>query len=262
MPTGERNDFGECFFGQVRLVSAARIRLPRKNPGEDVCRGQSSLTFSGTTSKSCARPASVPVADMLNCVRLTRKAAGRLGTDGFVAHTHRLPVGRWVVSRFRDVRFGSKADVAAPRPDVRFPPKSGHWVGLSMSRDRPRPRRGCRPSSPFVVQFLDRPRRREAAGGVNRYCLFLLAGGGVGRIFAQGSFFPASGIFLSSDWYSRSMDLSYSFCSLVREGESFLRCTPGRKGAEPVEAREALVLSVAGVTAIMLTAYLLLVILY
>ena len=28
-------------------MAAARI-LPRKNPGEDVCRGQSSLTFSGT----------------------------------------------------------------------------------------------------------------------------------------------------------------------------------------------------------------------
>jgi hypothetical protein len=131
MPTGERNDFGECFFGRVRLVSAARIRLPRKNPGEDVCRGQSSLTFSGTTSKSCARPASVPVADMLNCVRLTRKAAGRLGTDGFVAHTHRLPVGRWVVSRFRDVRFGSKADIRLKKRDVRFTPQKQTLMGAN-----------------------------------------------------------------------------------------------------------------------------------
>jgi hypothetical protein len=40
---------------------------------------------------------------------LTRKAAGRLGTDGFVAHTHRLPVGRWVVSRFRDVRYSPES---------------------------------------------------------------------------------------------------------------------------------------------------------
>jgi hypothetical protein len=68
MPTGERNDFGECFFGQVRLVAAARIRLPRRNPGEDVCRGQSSLTFSGTTSKSYARPTSVPVTDIAQIV--------------------------------------------------------------------------------------------------------------------------------------------------------------------------------------------------
>jgi hypothetical protein len=65
------------------------------------------------------------------------------------------------------------------------------------------------------------------------YCLFLAAAGGVGRIFAQGSVFPASGTSLSFDRYSRSMALSYSFCSLVREGASFLRCTPGRNGAEP-----------------------------
>src|ERR1700752_30990 len=64
VPTGERNDFGVCFFGRVRPVSAARIRLPRKNPGEDVCRGQSSLTFSETTGKSYARPASALVIDI------------------------------------------------------------------------------------------------------------------------------------------------------------------------------------------------------
>jgi hypothetical protein len=35
------------------------------------------------------------------------------------------------------------------------------------------------------VLFLDCPRWREAAGGVNRYCLFLVAGGGVGRILVS-----------------------------------------------------------------------------
>src|SRR5215469_17379012 len=48
MPTGEWNDFGESFFGLLRLVAAARNRLPRKNPDADVCREQSSLTFSGS----------------------------------------------------------------------------------------------------------------------------------------------------------------------------------------------------------------------
>jgi len=53
---------------------------------------------------------------------------------------------------------------------------------------------------PVVVALqLGRPGRREAAG--SRYSLFLAAAGGVGRIFPQGSFFPASGIiFLISDW--------------------------------------------------------------
>ena len=41
-----RGDFGESFFGLLRLVAAARIRLPRKNPGADVCRDQSSPTLS------------------------------------------------------------------------------------------------------------------------------------------------------------------------------------------------------------------------
>jgi hypothetical protein len=27
-----------------------------------------------------------------------------------------------------DVRFGSKADIQAPSSDVRFTPKSGHWL--------------------------------------------------------------------------------------------------------------------------------------
>jgi hypothetical protein len=77
MPTGERNDFGECFFGRVRLVSAARIRLPRKNPGEDVCRSQSSLTFSETTGKSYARPASALVIDIAQlCTSLYGTALG------------------------------------------------------------------------------------------------------------------------------------------------------------------------------------------
>src|SRR6516162_2182757 len=48
MPTGEWNDFGESFFGLLKLVAAALTRLPRKNPDADVCRDQSSLTFSGS----------------------------------------------------------------------------------------------------------------------------------------------------------------------------------------------------------------------
>src|SRR5262249_26492111 len=113
MPTGERNDFGECFFGRARLVTAAGICLPRKNSSEGVCRGQSSLTFSGTrkfpTGKSYAPCLGACDRHSLNCVLSHSKAAGYMGTDGFafVAHTRRLPVGRWVVSRFGDVRFGS-----------------------------------------------------------------------------------------------------------------------------------------------------------
>src|SRR5215472_15785942 len=64
-------------------------------------------------------------------------------------------------------------------------------------------------------------------------CLFLAVAGGAGRIFPQGSVFPASGSSLSFDRYSRSMALSYSFCSLLREGWSFLIFRPGRKGVEP-----------------------------
>jgi len=30
-----------------------------------------------------------------------------------------------------DVRFGSKADMAAHSSDVRFTPKSGHWLSVS-----------------------------------------------------------------------------------------------------------------------------------
>jgi hypothetical protein len=59
------------------------------------------------------------------------------------------------------------------------------------------------------------------------YYLFLAVAGEVGRISPQGSFFPVSGIFLSVDWYSRSMALSYSFCSLVRDGLSSLKCNAG-----------------------------------
>jgi len=29
------------------------------------------------------------------------------------------------------VRFGSKADIQAPSSDVRFTPKSGHWLSVS-----------------------------------------------------------------------------------------------------------------------------------
>jgi len=52
-----------------------------------------------------------------------------MGTDGFafVAHTRRLLVCCWVVSKFGDVRFGSKADILGVLRDVRFTPKSGHW---------------------------------------------------------------------------------------------------------------------------------------
>ena len=35
--TGEWNDFGESFFGPLRLVAAGRIRSPRKKPDGDVC---------------------------------------------------------------------------------------------------------------------------------------------------------------------------------------------------------------------------------
>ena len=42
------------------------------------------------------------------------------------------------------------------------------------------------PHATAARRVIDGPGRREAAGGVNRYCLFLVAGGGVGRIFAKG----------------------------------------------------------------------------
>ena len=43
----------------------------------------------------------------------------------------------------------------------------------------------------------------------------------------KGHFFPASGILLSVDWYSLSMALSFSFCSLVRDGLSLFKCRLG-----------------------------------
>ena len=74
-------------------------------------------------------PASAPDRHSLNCVRLTQQIAGHMGTDGvaFVAHTRRLPVCCWVVSKFGDVCFGSKADMTGRICDVRFTPESGHW---------------------------------------------------------------------------------------------------------------------------------------
>src|SRR5215469_3761417 len=64
-PTGEGNDFGESFFGPGQPVTAARIRLPRRNLDGDVCRSQNPLTFSGRkkppADKSQAHPASAPV---------------------------------------------------------------------------------------------------------------------------------------------------------------------------------------------------------
>ena len=69
-------------------------------------------------------PASAPDRHSLNCVRLTQQIAGHMGTDGFafVAHTRRLPVCRWVVSKFGDVR----SNIEVLPPDVRFTPKSRH----------------------------------------------------------------------------------------------------------------------------------------
>jgi hypothetical protein len=68
-------------------------------------------------------PASAPVTDIRSIVYVSHsKAAGYMGIDrfAFVAHTRRLPVGRWVVSRFGDVRFGSSADMEARPSNVRF----------------------------------------------------------------------------------------------------------------------------------------------
>src|SRR6516164_2504047 len=67
-PTGEGNDFGESFFGRGQPVTAARIRLPRRSLDGDVCRSQSSLTFSARkkppADKSQAHPAPAPVASV------------------------------------------------------------------------------------------------------------------------------------------------------------------------------------------------------
>ena len=53
---------------------------------------------------------------LIACV--SQQSRGHVGTDGsaFVAQPE------MVYSKFDDVRFGSKTDVEAPRPDVRFTP--------------------------------------------------------------------------------------------------------------------------------------------
>jgi hypothetical protein len=51
MPTGERNDFGECYFGLVSLVAAARIGSPRESADGDVCRGKLVSLTSGRPAK-------------------------------------------------------------------------------------------------------------------------------------------------------------------------------------------------------------------
>ena len=56
MQTGEWNDFGESFFGPLRLV-AARTRSQRKSPDGDVCCPTSSVENFGCTTYRGAHPA-------------------------------------------------------------------------------------------------------------------------------------------------------------------------------------------------------------
>jgi hypothetical protein len=129
VPTGERNDFGECFFGRARLVSAARIRLPRKNPGEDVCRGQSSLTFSETTGKSYARPASALVIDIAQLCTFShakQPAAWELTVSSPIRTGFRSAVG---------LCRGSAISAIPPKADIRktftavLPTQQSRWPG-------------------------------------------------------------------------------------------------------------------------------------
>src|SRR6516164_4254185 len=77
-------------------------------------------------SLCCARAASghaaAPPTSVMNSRRLIASPQG--SEQGIVAgQTGRLEVDKTALG---DVRFGSKADIEAPPPDVRFTPKSGH----------------------------------------------------------------------------------------------------------------------------------------
>src|SRR6516164_10060563 len=62
-----------------------------------------------------------------------------------------------------DVRFGSKADIARDRLNVRFTPKSGHWnaVPRPLPHIKPMPRGGNRYTCRRCVRANIRRRRYE-----------------------------------------------------------------------------------------------------
>src|SRR6516164_7182577 len=117
-PTGEGNDFGESFFGQGQPVTAARIRLPRRSLDGDVCRSQSSLTFSARkkppADKSQAHPARY----------LSRRYTALSGAIEPTANLVFFCRGR----KAHEMRSDTKPSAVPPRVNVRVTP-IGRFAG-------------------------------------------------------------------------------------------------------------------------------------